>query len=127
MRVTYDHRIYAQAKGIAIVKLQRLLDMSQRGRIFMSVYYYIVAIHYKDNDETTFIEKVKTLEGDIKLRSTVVSDIEDEQVVMTAIKKSDGRYHEGEQVHIVIINNVKYIRTDQNATECDNLESLPTF
>ncbi len=34
-------------------------------------------------------------------------------------------WKEGQEIHIVVISGKKYIRTDQNAEEADNLENLP--
>lgn len=89
--------------------------------------YYIIAVHYKDSDDTTFIEKVRVYSGPEKLRSTVVSNIEDGQTIMTAVKGTDGKYYKGAVVNVVKIDGTKYIRTDKNTTRKDNLEELPTY
>lgn len=94
----------------------------------MAVAYYIIAVHYKDNDTNTFIDEVKTIEpSDTKSRSTVINDIEGGKSVMTAVKKSDGKYYAGEDVHVITVNGSKYLRTDANKTPKDNLENLPTY
>ncbi len=93
----------------------------------MEADYYIIAVHYKNSDDTTFIEKVKTYDGSEKLRSTVVANIENGQTVMTAVKRNDGKYYKGATVNVVKIDGVKYIRTDKNSTKRDNLENLPTY
>lgn len=93
----------------------------------MDANYYIIAVHYKDSDDTTFIEKVKLYEGAEKLRSTIVANIEDGQTVMTAVQGTDGQYYKGAVVNVVKIDGIKYIRTDKNSTKRDNLDKLPTY
>ena len=93
----------------------------------MTVAYYIIAVHYKDNDSNTYIDEIKTLEHGIKSRTTVVGDIESGKTVMTAVKGSDGKYYAGEKVHVITVNGYKYLRTDANSTPRDNLENLPTY
>lgn len=96
--------------------------------------YYITEVHYKDKDDTTFIEEVKTISSlysstvTKKARTTVVSDIDiSEKSVMTATKGSDGYYKKGADVHVVKIDGTKYIRTDANSIKRDNLGSLPQY
>lgn len=93
----------------------------------MEADYYIIAVHYKDSDDTTFIEKVKLYDGSEKLRSAVVANIEDGQTVMTAVQGTDGKYYKGAVVNVVKIDGIKYIRTDKNSTKRDNLDKLPTY
>ena len=93
----------------------------------MEADYYIIAVHYKDSDDTTFIEKIKLYNGSEKLRSAVVANIEDGQTVMTAVKGTDGTYYKGAVVNVVKIDGIKYIRTDKNSTKRDNLDELPTY
>ncbi len=93
----------------------------------MEADYYIIAVHYKDSDDTTFIEKVKLYDGSEKLRSAVVTNVEDGQTVMTAVKGTDGKYYKGAVVNVVKIDGIKYIRTDKNSTKRDNLDKLPTY
>lgn len=95
----------------------------------MDVAYYIYAVHYKDNDTSTYIDEVRT-ESEYsgpKTRGTVVSDIESGKLVKTAVKHSDGKYYEGQEVHVITVNGSKYLRTDKNNTAKDNLENLPTY
>ncbi|HCC00124.1 MAG TPA: DUF3892 domain-containing protein [Ruminococcaceae bacterium] len=93
----------------------------------MEADYYIIAVHYKDSDDTTFIEKVKLYDASEKLRSVVVANIEDGQTVMTAVKGTDGKYYKGAVVNVVKIDGIKYIRTDKNSTKRDNLDKLPKY
>lgn len=59
-------------------------------------------------------------------RSQVVKEIENTHTFVT-IRKVDGKWQRGEDVRIIIVNGVKYIRTDSNNTEADNLGNLPDF
>jgi hypothetical protein len=59
-------------------------------------------------------------------RAGVVAKIEGETTFVTVTQK-DGKYSKGENVRIVKINGEKYIRTDQNQTESDNLGELPEY
>jgi hypothetical protein len=57
----------------------------------------------------------------------VVSNIENDTTFVTILKTNDGKWKKGQDVQIVIITGVKYIRTDQNCTACDNPGNLPEF
>lgn len=95
--------------------------------------YAVTAVQY--NYDETEIKQVKRRDvGEDALssattidRSTVVSDIESGTDYTTALKKDNGKWALGEEIHVVKINGEKFIRTDQNETEEDNLEDLPTF
>jgi hypothetical protein len=60
-------------------------------------------------------------------RVSVVNSIERGNTFVTILRDSDGKYRRGQDVHVVTIDGVKYIRTDQNSTAADNLGSLPEF
>ncbi len=60
-------------------------------------------------------------------RGQVVAAIERGKTFVTILKRDDDKWHKGQDIHTVTVNNVKYIRTDQNRTASDNLESLPEF
>ncbi|HML23354.1 MAG TPA: DUF3892 domain-containing protein [Aggregatilinea sp.] len=60
-------------------------------------------------------------------RSDVVLEIERKRTFVTIPKNNDEKYIRGEDVRIVVINGVKYLRTDNNNTPSDNLGSLPEF
>lgn len=60
-------------------------------------------------------------------RSTVVSLIERGRTFVTIVLSSDGKWRKGEDVHIVTVNGVKYLRTDANSRAADNLGNLPEF
>jgi hypothetical protein len=95
--------------------------------------YGICKVHY-DNDHD-YIETVKIREdlGDSigseveKKRSWVVKKIEDGTTFVTILKNEDGKWEKGQDVHIVTVNGKKYIRTDQNDKDSDNLENLPEY
>ncbi len=93
----------------------------------MEADYYIIAVHYKNSDNKTLIEKVKLFDGSEKFRSTVVTNIENGQTVMTYVKGKDEKYSDGAVVNVVKIDEIKYIRTDKNSTERDNLDNLPEY
>lgn len=60
-------------------------------------------------------------------RSRVVSSIEADKTFVTITKDSDDKWRKGKGVHIIEVKGVKYIRTDNNHKESDNLENLPEF
>jgi hypothetical protein len=63
-----------------------------------------------------------------RLRAEVISDIErgDEYWTYHWDGKAS-KYREGAQVHVVVVNSQKYLRTDKDSTAADNLGSLPTL
>jgi len=95
--------------------------------------YGISKVRY--NQQRTHIVKVLVHElrmefagaGQEWTRTQVVDAIEDGETFVTILKQSGGVFRRGEDVHVVMINGVKYIRTDQNRTPTDNLGSLPEF
>jgi hypothetical protein len=60
-------------------------------------------------------------------RSEVVIALEQGKTFTTILMGSDGKWRKGQDVHIVTVNGVKYIRTDKNYRASDNLENLPEF
>ena len=95
--------------------------------------YCISAVRY--NKEKTHIEKVKVHVdngdsigvGNTWERKSVVDSIEKKYTFVTITKNSKNKWNKGDDVSIIIINKVKYIRTDGNNKESDNLGSLPEF
>jgi hypothetical protein len=72
-------------------------------------------------------DKGKTIgPGQEWTRSQVVSAIERGKSFVT-ILRTNNKWKKGQDVHIITVNNVKYIRTDQNRIASDNLENLPEF
>lgn len=96
--------------------------------------YGISAVSY-NNKKKTHIEKVKVHEdnGDTIgassewSRTKVVSTIEKGKTFVTIFKTAEGKWNKGEDVRIVKVKGTKYIRTDSNKTESDNLRNLPEF
>lgn len=96
-------------------------------------HYYISAVRY--NDEHTHIVKVKVhVAADDSFgsavewtRSEVVSSIEKGYSFITIVRSSNGEWHKGEDVRIITVGGVKYIRTDANSKATDNLGNLPEF
>ena len=61
-------------------------------------------------------------------RSDVVNAIQRGSTFVTITLSQDKRtWHKGEDVHIVTVNGVKYLRTDANSRAADNLGNLPEF
>lgn len=60
-------------------------------------------------------------------RASVVSSIDSGKSFITITSGSDGKWHKGADVHIITVNGVRYLRTDNNSTGSDNLENLPEF
>lgn len=96
--------------------------------------YAITAVRYNHDDTRIKQVKQKEVTPD-KLtntkkvdRSTVVAGIERGDDYTTAIKNEDsGKWTLGDEVHVLEVNGEKFIRTDQNSTNEDNLGGLPTF
>jgi len=95
--------------------------------------YAISDVRY-DDDHTHIVKvKVRKDKGDKFgpaeewARKDVVSSIEGGTTFVTILKGSDGGWQKGQDVDIVTVKGVKYIRTDQNREESDNLENLPEF
>jgi len=95
--------------------------------------YGISKVRY--NEERTHIVKVKVHEdkGDSIggaeewLRNQVVSAIESGKTFVTILEGNEGKWRKGQDVHIIIVNGIKYIRTDKNRKASDNFENLPEF
>ena len=95
--------------------------------------YLISAVKYDSDHER--IQSLKTHEdkGDTvgsiytESRSKVVSNIENGNSYCTILKTNDNKWKKGEDVHIVKVDDEKFIRTDRNEIKKDNLENLPEF
>jgi hypothetical protein len=95
--------------------------------------YGISAVKY--NNERTHIVKVKahkdsgdTISASTEwTRSEVVSAVERGSSFVTILQARDDKWRKGQDVHIINISGVKYIRTDQNHKASDNLGELPEF
>ena len=95
--------------------------------------YCISAVRY--NTEHTHIVKAKvhTDGGETIgsasewMRSEVVDAIGRGKTFVTITRTSEGKWNKGEDVRVVTVNGVKYIRTDANSKASDNLGNLPEF
>lgn len=96
--------------------------------------YVITKVTY-DNDHSriTHVKRGKydSSSNEIKARSSVsrqkiVNSIESGNEHYTAPKK-DGGYTWGDEVEVFPIDGEKFIRTDGNKVEGDNLENLPKY
>lgn len=95
--------------------------------------FLISAVRY--NNAETHIDKVRVHEdeGDkvgtasARERTTVVNQLEDGYTFATITEGAEGKWKLGAKVRIVTVNGTKYIRTDADATEEDNLGALPRF
>lgn len=95
--------------------------------------YCISAVRY--NPEHTHIVKVRVHPdlGDKigtsseMARSDVVNAIERGNSFVTISVNPDGAWKKGEDVRIIIVGGVKYLRTDANSKAADNLGNLPEF
>lgn len=94
--------------------------------------YVITKAKFKDDRVHILSVKVREdlgekLEGETEWqREKVVSAIDAGKTFVTAYKK-DTKWSKGEDVHVLTINNEKYIRTDKNNKEQDNLGELPEY
>jgi hypothetical protein len=95
--------------------------------------YLITAVRF--NAAGTHIEAVQYREdkGDSAgsaseaLRSKVIEWIERGYSFCTATKGSDGNWHKGAIVKVVIIDGKQFIRTKSDGIAEDNLDNLPSF
>jgi hypothetical protein len=93
--------------------------------------YVIVGVNY--SEEKKHIQNVKIYEdnGDLTnlqlvARQKVISLLDGGKMIVTAYSGDKG-WRKGDNVGIVELSGVKYIRTDGNKTGADNLGNLPTF
>lgn len=93
--------------------------------------YGISAVRYDSDDE--YIEKVKVHKdedkamgkGETWTRSDVLSEIDDGKTFVTIVETDAVEWKKGEDVHIITVNNRRFLRTDANKRSKDNLENLP--
>ena len=65
--------------------------------------------------------------GVIKTKGNVISEIEEGLQFVTITKNLKNSWIKGQPVKVAEINGVKYLKTERNYSEADNLESLPEF
>jgi len=95
--------------------------------------YVIVGVQFRK--EKKHIENLKVMEdlGDklgnaqIQTRQEVVTFIERNKKFVTAYKKDSNNWKKGDEIQIVVINNIKFLRTDGDNIAEDNLSELPEF
>ena len=95
--------------------------------------YGISAVRYSADE--IHIDKVKVHEDKDttmgpaveKTRKQVVAGIKLGQSYVTILKGNDGKWKRGEDIHIIVIDDEEFIRTDANKKKSDNLENLPVF
>lgn len=95
--------------------------------------YLISAVRY--NAAGTHIDKAQVRQGEgdsvgspsTVERTTVVSRLEAGYTFVTIVKGANDRWQRGAKVRVVSVRGRKYIRTDADATEKDNLGALPKF
>ncbi len=94
--------------------------------------YAIVGVKFRDEKRHILEVKVRDDTGEklsnerrIK-REKVVELIESGKTFVTATLKNN-KWKNGEDVGIVTIGNIKFIRTDRNNTAEDNLGKLPEY
>lgn len=101
--------------------------------------YYITAVHYSLNykgNEVIHSAKVgKNNKNDntfqnptIWARQEIINAIDNNHLLFkTLYKKSNGSYKIGDEVMTYVVGNVKYIKTEGNNKECDNLGEIEEF
>lgn len=95
--------------------------------------YVITQVRY--NIAKTHIEKVMAgldngdVLGEAKevSRPSVVALLDEGVTFVTGIKSEPGKLTRGADVGIITVHGKKFIRTDADETEADNLDDLPTF
>jgi hypothetical protein len=95
--------------------------------------YGISAVRYDEDDQR--IERVKVHKdngdtigsGEDWSRKDVLSKMDDDKTFVTILKGDDDRWKKGEDVHIVRVDEQRFLRTDANKRDQDNLENLPAY
>ena len=93
----------------------------------------ISAVRYSSDE--AYIDKVKVHEdkdtkmgpGIEKTRKQVIAGMKLGQTYITILKGDDAKWKRGQDIHIVVIDDEEFIRTDANKRKSDNLENLPEF
>lgn len=94
--------------------------------------YAITAIRYNRN--RTHIEYLQVRQDDgntlgfplSRSRSQIVNLIKTGTTFVTAYERG-AKWQRGDNVHVVVINGISYLRTDGNRVSKDNLGNLPEF
>ncbi|MBN1316091.1 MAG: DUF3892 domain-containing protein [Anaerolineales bacterium] len=93
--------------------------------------YYISAVGYDEKENIIKVRVKNSKAGKLEppmewTRENIVSAIGEGKTFVTVFYR-DYRWHKGQDVQIITVDEVMYIRTDKNRTAADNLESLPEF
>ncbi|MED0758860.1 DUF3892 domain-containing protein [Aneurinibacillus thermoaerophilus] len=99
--------------------------------------YVIVEVHYVENEETKYIEEVKTnmltsenkvveISSFVKRESVINRIIFNIDEYWTAIKEN-GEWKIGAKVIVEELDGNKFIKTVKNGKKEDNLSELPTY
>ncbi len=96
--------------------------------------YVITAVRF--NSKHTHIDKVRackdsgdSLEATKEYeRQAIVKAINESGIsFITAFKSNDGKWKKGEDVFVINIDGINYIKTKKDHTKKDNLDNLPEF
>jgi len=91
--------------------------------------YLISCCGYKDNhiEEAGVHEDLGEKLGSrsMRSRSWILDRMDNRYSFCTITKGGDGQWRKGARVNIVTVMGVRYLRTDANYTESDNLGALP--
>ena len=101
--------------------------------------YYIVAVHYvlnhKGNQVIGNVKVAKNNKTDntfqtpvIYTREDVMNAIDNRKLLFKTLYKTSGNhYHVGDEVTTCFVDGIKYIKTEGNNKECDNLGEIEEF
>jgi hypothetical protein len=93
--------------------------------------YYVSAVRRDENGTTLQLKVHQTNPWDgtgaTWQRIEVVGAIENLGKSFMTMYYRDGKWVTGEDIRVIRVNNVPYLRTDANKTARDNLDNLPTF
>jgi hypothetical protein len=95
--------------------------------------YCITAVRF--NERHTHIDQVKRRvdngdslgETSIVSRQAVIADLKRGISHITVFKGVDDKWSKGQEVFIVTLNGIEYIKTVEDKTTKDNLDELPEF
>lgn len=95
--------------------------------------FLVTGVKYDEGHERiievqTRVDKGDTVGADVRkvARLDVVQGIASGTTFVTAYLR-EGQWHRGEVISVVVVHGNRFIRTDSNATEKDNLGALPEY
>lgn len=95
--------------------------------------YGISAVRYEEDDQCIERLKVHRDNGDTIgagedwSRKDVLSKMDEDRTFVTILNGDNDRWKRGEDVHIVAVGGQRFLRTDANLRDQDNLENLPAY